>query len=52
MTVVGSVPEPALTQLVERRLLAMPSHIQAHPSGVAMSMLDAALPCRLRGDRG
>ena len=48
MTVVGSVPEPELTELVEGRILSLPFHDFKHPVyGTVMSMLDAELPCRL-----
>lgn len=49
MTVVGSVPEPALTQLVEKRILELPKHKFTHPEfGTVMSLLHNELPCRLR----
>ena len=48
MTILGSVPEPALTQLVEGALLAQKKHNFTHPTyGTVMSMLDVELPCRL-----
>ena len=48
MTVLGSVPEPALTDLVEGKILALPKHDFKHPQyGTVMSMLDKELPCRL-----
>ena len=48
MTVLGSVPEPALTDLVEGKILALPKHDFKHPQfGTVMSMLNKELPCRL-----
>lgn len=48
MTVLGSVPEPELTSLVEEKILALPKHIFTHPQyGTTMSMLDTELGCRL-----
>ena len=48
MTIVGQVPEPALTELVEKKILALPKHNFTHPEyGTVMSMLDAELPCKL-----
>jgi hypothetical protein len=49
MTVLGSVPEPELTALVEEKILTLPKHNFTHPTyGTVMSMLDTELPCRLR----
>mmetsp|Transcript_61647 Transcript_61647/g.163306 ORF Transcript_61647/g.163306 Transcript_61647/m.163306 type:complete len:112 (+) Transcript_61647:2-337(+) len=48
MTVLGRVPEPALTDIVEGRILALPKHNFVHPDyGTHMSMLNTELPCRL-----
>jgi cyclophilin family peptidyl-prolyl cis-trans isomerase len=48
MTVLGVVPEPALSELVEQKILALPRHDFKHPTyGTVMSMLDKELPCRL-----
>lgn len=49
MTVVGRVPEPALSSLVESRILSLPKHNFTHPKfGTVMSMLNRPLPCRVR----
>ena len=49
MTIVGHVPEPALTALVEARVLSLPKHNFTHPKfGTLMSMLDRPLACHLR----
>ena len=48
MTVLGDVPEPQLTELVEQAILSRPYHDFKHPQyGTVMSMLDSELPCRL-----
>ena len=48
MTIVGSVPEPQLSDLVEGSILALPKHDFKHPQyGTVMSMLNQELPCRL-----
>ena len=48
MTVLGSVPEPALTELVEGKILSLPKHDFKHPQyGTVMSMLNTELPCKL-----
>ena len=45
MTVLGTVPEPALSELVEDKILALPKHNFTHPNyGTVMSMLDKELP--------
>lgn len=49
MTVLGRVPEPELTVLVEGKILSLPKHNFTHPTyGTVMSMLDKELPCRLK----
>ena len=49
MTVVGHVPEAALSSQLEARVLALPKHTVKHPQfGTVMSMLDSELPCSLR----
>ena len=48
MTIVGQVPEPELSALVEGAILARPKHNFTHPNyGTVMSMLDKELPCKL-----
>ena len=48
MTIVGQVPEPQLTEIVEGSILALPKHNFTHPNyGTVMSMLDKELPCKL-----
>jgi len=48
MTIVGRVPEPDLTDVVEGAVLALPKHDFTHPTyGTVMSMLDKELPCTL-----
>ena len=50
MTIVGSVPEPQLSDLVEATILSLPKHDFTHPQyGTVMSMLDKELPCQLGG---
>lgn len=52
MIVVGSVPEPQLTELVEKAILSKPYHDFTHPQyGTVMSMLDKEMPCVLRAGR-
>ena len=49
MTIVGTVPEPMLTELVEQAIMALPKYDFVHPEfGTVMSMLDPELPVRLR----
>tara|TARA_B110000046_G_C12714152_1_gene281839 strand:+ start:98 stop:571 length:474 start_codon:yes stop_codon:yes gene_type:complete len=47
MTCIGEVPEPALTSVIEGKILQMPTRVQMHPSGVKMTMLARELPCQL-----
>ena len=48
MTIVGEVPEPQLSSLVEGAILALPKHNFTHPNyGTVMSMLNSEIPCRL-----
>ena len=50
MTIVGGVPEPQLSDLVEANILSLPKHDFTHPQyGTVMSMLDKELPCQLGG---
>lgn len=47
MTCIGNVLEPALSSLVEAKILPMPVKTSMHPTGVKMTMLAQELPCRL-----
>ena len=48
-SVVGSVAEPALTELIDGCILVLPKHTFTHPQyGTVMSMLDTELQCRLK----
>ena len=50
MSIVGFVPEPAITEIVEKTILALPHHDFVHPDfGTVMSMLDKELPVVLKG---